>query len=280
VNVVELSPNGSVQQSVSILTGNDGGYAVAIHPNQKYSIGVDNKDCYEVDGPFTISTAALGLWDTTYIRQDFTVRYQPLHVELNSAIVPFFVTGFWRLNTRAGYQQFARRYSPIGDLEHLTNINGHDYNYAEGSATVDRVLDDSVYTPILNRLLPQLTRSCYDSNYYLDIAVTGFTDRSPITDGDSNLYRDSDVVHYGDSTLHSGDRLNGPQAGNVKLSVLRAYYAEKEILAALMRDATFAKYYSEGRIEIHSHGAGISEKYSDLAHNRRIDITASVVRRR
>jgi len=280
VSIAKLAGNGNIEQSVSILTGQDGGYAVKLSPNQRYAVMVDNKDCYLVDGPYTVSTASLGAWDTTYIDQDFLIKYEPFRVELNNAVVPFFITGYWRMNTTAGYAQFQPRYSPNGDLPHVTSINAKDFRYDQAAVTVDSILTQTVYRPVLERLLLQLTRSCYDSSYYLDISVTGFTDRQPITDGDSNLYRDVETVRDGDSIIRSGNRLNGAESGNVKLSMLRAHFAEVEIENALMKDGDFAKYFRAGRIVFSAHGAGISEKYPDLAHNRRINIKAAIVKRR
>jgi hypothetical protein len=166
---------------------------------------------------------------------------------LDNVTVPFFVSGYYRLNTPASLADLRKR-QMRGDLKnetYITDISGDQ-------AAFDRSRDDAgKVEQILNGFV-KLGQDEYFPNFtkytqlkyagtpkeYIEITVYGFADPRPII----GTYSEKPVTFLDSNgaevTVRSGDRLD-----NFKLAGLRAHYAV-EYLDRLFRAGAKKKEYT------------------------------------
>jgi hypothetical protein len=260
----------------NVQTNNIGEYEVILKPDHEYTVSVADSGCANASGMTTVTAYRPYNWDTTYTR-NFNLERHTITISLGkNSDVPFFITGYWRPNTPENLSAFKSRKANDTKFSSIVYINPTDYDYDAGSRKVEAIFEKDIYEPVRDSILPLMNTACYDSNYIIHLNVDGYTDKDCIT---PDHYYDEDVIG-GEIAIHNGDLMDGPECGNRKLSILRAYFTMLDIKQHLMQDIRFANFVNQNRIKFTFHGRGIDHTIkSNLGFNRRVDVTAELERR-
>jgi len=191
------------------------------------------------------------------------VRKGTVEFDLKSYEIPFFVTGYYRLNTRQNLSEL--RDLQKSRLKEIDYIEKPGPEYDRYAIEVEKIFNDSLKTALVNTVLPAF-RKLADPKEYLQFEVIGYADPRPI----SGKYVEDDVS-FGGIAVRRSDPMN-----NQALSTLRAYYSMTYIDGTLSDSPDYQALRSAGRIEYTIRGAGVditSEKA--LEARRRVRVVVS-----
>jgi hypothetical protein len=214
--------------------------------------------------------------------------------------VPWFITGYWKPNTKDNYDEFYQRknrgdFSNHGSADfskvsYIRDVDNH-YNpdrYKDASRDIEDIIDRELYKPVLHNFVPQLTNACYDTNAVLYIRVNGYTDSNRILVHDP--YIDTTVRQPGGETILQNDPLLTPSAnseagqwGNIRLSTIRAYWTLRTIREHLRDNSDDFKKLDDAkppRVIMTFEGRGIdTTSRLNTGYNRRVDVEAWIGKR-
>jgi hypothetical protein len=188
-------------------------------------------------------------------------------VDLRSAEIPFFVTGYYRLNVPANLEGLRSMLSgQLQKADYISRDEANDPQYAEFAKQVQTLIADSIIDPVKRVALSRFRPS---GNEWLEIEITGYADPR-------DLYYDAkyleDAIRFktptGQLVIKKNDRMD-----NMTLSNLRAYHA-KEYLHQVLAESVpgFAGWYEKGRIVYRIHGAGVDKSELSYPARRRVRV--------
>jgi len=217
--------------------------------------------------------------DTTY---HYTVKLgtAPVAPEMVFTIdgvdVPLFVSGYYRINTRASLEELKQRQEKdLKTLTYIQNVARDTAAYVEyvrRAERVESILDD-FYRRCIDEYFPGYMR-VRKPNEKLEIYVYGYADPRPII----GRYREKTITFF--DSLGGGHQVRkGEKLDNFKLAGLRALYAV-EYLDGRFRDAAaeghreYVELVNDGTIRWIPVSGNVDD-YSggdDLAQKRRIKL--------
>jgi len=182
--------------------------------------------------------------------------------ELGRYNVPFFVTGYYRPNTKENLRQLIEwlptkfKGLPIEDPKDRYDVY----------VPIIEAIFDTVRTTCVDTIFPQFRRVARP-NEYLEIEVDGYVDPRPI----QGKYVEEDIAFKG-INIKKGGIIDNPV-----LSQLRAYYTMVYLKKLFESSDDYRKLYAEGKIEFLPLGKNIDISAGPYEAQRRISI---VIRRK
>jgi hypothetical protein len=267
--------------SKEIPSDDSGYYAADLGEPGDYRLGLEGVQCSNSNISTTLHATRPHGVEATFVENINVPRVTLRDTLGKGSKIPFFITGYWRPNTSHNLQEFRERKQRDPAFANIHYIRDNDWDYEKASHVIDSMLTAQVYRPILDSLLPLLEHACFDSTYGLHIQVNGYTDSNHILVRD--LYRDTTVTPDDQPPIRNGEPLLTAEAdtkegewGNKRLSAVRAYFTEQEVLRNLIeRSSAFRTLSEQGRIWPHYTGRGIDHSTREnLGFNRRVDIVA------
>lgn len=167
--------------------------------------------------------------------------------EADGTIVPFFVSGYYRLNTRTSLVELRKRQgADLATQTYIANVNRDQNSFVQNQRYADKV----------EKLLGDFIRMCEESYFpdfitynalkrpndpkeYIQLTVFGFADPRPII----GAYSEAPITFLDSTgkevTVRSWERLD-----NFKLAGLRAYYAVEYFDKIFRRSRARKEYLS------------------------------------
>ena len=184
------------------------------------------------------------------------VRKGSVVFDLRSYEIPFFVTGYYRLNVPENLLELRELLK--SRLKKAEYIERPGPEYDRFALAVKQIFDDSLLTVMCDTVLPMFRRHA-DPAERLRIEVVGYADPRPI----SGRYLESGVMFAAVSI-----RRNDPMTNDV-LSTLRAYYTMLYLDRILSASADYTAIKDAGRITYAIRGEGIDVSSGRVFEARR-----------
>jgi hypothetical protein len=248
---IDLIPsNGG--RAVTVQSDAAGRYEATLAACATYSVRASKRDCYATPEAATFDPSLAPSQDGTAALPDIVYRMETLPViDTFSDRIPCFITGYWYPTTTRLYRELRERIAR-NELGAASFINPDDYAYSDHLAAVDGKFE-AIYAK-LEEYVRLLDNGCMPRTTPLTITIVGYVDTLGLTRGrypDATV-RTTDAELPGrrltGMTIQENDILAG-QAGNVKLSHLRAFYTYREIDRVMSeRSPRYAALKSAGRI--------------------------------
>ncbi|MDH7514978.1 MAG: hypothetical protein QHI48_03760 [Bacteroidota bacterium] len=215
--------------------------------------------------------------------QSVVLLFGPITVaefDLGRYNIPFFVTGYYRPNTRASLEDLFTRLQ--GELSSATYIerfprqSRRHQQYIAYAETVESIFR-TVYTAGVEEIFPRFAAQGLPSEI-LEIKVVGYADPQPII----GRYLEDETVTFADMRGNTHTVSKGDVLDNLKLSGLRAWHSYL-YLDRLFREAAseghreYLDLKEAGRIRYSIVGGDVSNDNTDYASQRRIRITMTRV---
>ncbi len=211
------------------------------------------------------------------------LRFGPITVaefDLGKYNVPFFVTGYYRPNTKQNLAElFGKLSGPLsqaGYIERFKEQSKRHQQYQAYAETVEGIFQ-TVYTAGVDEIFPRFKAAALPGEA-LEIRVIGYADPQPIV----GVFHEEHRVDFVDASgvAHSVDK--GERLDNLKLSGLRAHFSAEyldELFSASAAKGltTYKELRDAGRIRYVVVGGDVSRDQNDFAAQRRIRITMSRV---
>lgn len=200
--------------------------------------------------------------------------------DLGKYNVPFFVTGYYRPNTRTTLDSL---YSLLdGELDNANYIERFKrgskryQQYRAYAETVEGIFQ-TVFTAAIDEIFPRF-KTMGLPNEVLQITVTGYADPQPIL----GHYLEGETIRFDDLSGMQQSVSKGDVMDNLKLSGLRAWHSAQYLdeiftAAAEKGHAEYVDLKKEGKIRYRYVGGDVSNDNSDYAVQRRIRITIARV---
>ncbi len=192
--------------------------------------------------------------------------------------VPFFVTGYYRPNTRENLRGlFMLLEGPLYGATYIERFRPQSKRHLQYQAYAETVegIFQTVFTAGVEEIFPRFALQALPSEI-LEIRVTGYADPQPLI-GKYLESEDATFVDLGgvSHTVSRGDVLD-----NLKLSGLRAWHAGNHLdrlFTAAAEDGKkdYLELKKAGRIRYVFVGGDVSDDQTDYAAQRRIRITMS-----
>jgi Tol biopolymer transport system component len=196
--------------------------------------------------------------------------------DLGKYNVPFFVTGYYRPNTKQNLQAlYGLLDGPLSAATYIERFRENSQRaqqYETYAETVESIFR-TVYTAGTDEIFPHFALQALPSEI-LQITVTGYADPQPIV----GKYLEDDDVQFVDGDGRSHTVSKGDRMDNLMLSGLRAWYSGRYLDALFASAATeghreYSDLKSAGRIKYVYVGGNVSNDNTDFAAQRRIRIT-------
>jgi hypothetical protein len=193
--------------------------------------------------------------------------------------VPFFVTGYYRPNTRKNLEELPRMLAgnlrDAAYIERFASGSARHREYAGYARTVESIFARVAGPETRNHFASLLADGSTD---VIEITVTGYADPQDF----SGRYEEPEMLAFHDTAgvLHSLHR--GMPIGNLELSGLRAWHSGQH-LDALLEGAgdtgasAYATLRRQGRVRYRFVAGGVLDDGGELEMQRRINVT--IVRR-
>jgi len=212
--------------------------------------------------------------DTSSVRlvQKFTISDFMRQFDFEQYKVPFFVSGYYRLNTLADLESLRMKfqYNLLGVNDSTAYIEKPDEKYNDFAFQVEKALNESANYIV--RITENLNPECFDvSKSTLNIKITGYAD--PRAFSPKAHYLEDDIIDPNFNLSVS----KGSKMTNELLSKLRAYYTAKHLQNVLSRHDSFNKYMGNVRWEIIGKGVDTNPAIEDI-YKRRVNIEIGVVK--
>jgi hypothetical protein len=184
---------------------------------------------------------------------------------LDPKSIPFYVTGYYRLNLPENLRELHRLLQgPLNRAGYIDIGEANSDKYAGYADQLRQYFHDSLQTPLTKTILPNF-RDCLKSNEIIHIKITGYADPRKIAEG--YTYLEDDVSFKGVAVRR------GAVMTNDVLTDLRAYYAMKYIDQSLVDSSeVYRSLKREGRIDYDIVGAG-----ADVPGGRQLEYVRRVV---
>ena len=198
-------------------------------------------------------------------------RFTAEEFDLAKYTIPFFVTGYYRPNTKSNLENlFTLR---EGRLRPATYIE----DFARGSKTHDRYrqyadlideLFESIRSRTVNEIVPRFVSESGGEGI-LEVRVTGYADPQTFV----GVYHESQPVTFLDRNGIERTVTEGSRITNLELSGLRAWYSSQQLKALFEQDPAFRGLASAGRIRYVVVGGGVADDHTSFETQRRIAVT-------
>ncbi len=188
--------------------------------------------------------------------------------ELSEDKVPFFVTGYYHLNTKENYRIlkdklgtiFLERKSETLYID-TSRIRNDNIDYEKSTGQVEAYLND-----VISKIASIVDR-CENG---IDITVSGYCDDRNIDESRFRYIEESIPIRQSEIYLSPEFTIEGDRSmNNYILSHLRAYFSAEYLYKRLERIIKLDKF---NKINWKAVGKGISYKSTNNAYNRRIEI--------
>ncbi|MCC7436994.1 MAG: PD40 domain-containing protein [Armatimonadetes bacterium] len=204
-----------------------------------------------------------------------TVKFGPISLaefDLGRYNVPFFVTGYYRPNTRENLDGlYPLLEGPLSEAAYIERFRKGSKRYKDyiGYSQTIEGLFDGVKNSTLNEILPRFKTSMLPGEV-LEIRVTGYADPKQFV----GQYLEGEVVTFEDMAKAQHEVSQGDQIGNLELSGLRAWYSGHYLDQMLTASGNedYRQLRSDGRVQFRYIGGGESRDGADRAAQRRIHI--------
>ena len=200
--------------------------------------------------------------------------------DLGKYNIPFFVTGYYRPNTRTSLEEvIVLQEGALSGATYIESIKRDSKKYQQYKTYAETVegIFQTVYTAGVDEIFPRFKTQGLP-NEILEIRVTGYADPQPIL----GKYLEAETVPFVDSKGRAHVVKSGDVLDNLKLSGLRAWYSGKHMdqlfsAASQKGKSDYADLKAAGKIRYVYVGGDVSNDASDYAVQRRIRITMSRV---
>lgn len=208
------------------------------------------------------------------------ILYGPLVVvefDLGKYEVPFFVTGYYRVNTPENldglYPLLDGKLKEAAYIERFAKGSDRYNQYKTWSQRVDGIFRTVVGT-LIDDIFPRFNKQGLP-NEMLEISVIGYADPTPVREGAK--YVEDEAVSFDDASGKKVTVKKGDQMDNFVLSGLRAFNAGQELDNMLQQEAQkghrdYSDLKSSARLAYKIISGGVSKDDSDYAAQRRIKI--------
>jgi len=169
--------------------------------------------------------------------------------DLREYNIPFFVTGYYKLNTKENLNILRSRINT--DLASATYIENPGEKYDRYSAKIESIFKDSIYSFVSDSLLPFFKNI---ENEYLEFEVFGYTDPRKL----SSTYIENNI-EFDQVNVKKGSEIN-----NKVLSNLRAYHTMMYLDEMLKSNADYLVHRKNGKISFKIQGMGVDTIKKDI----------------
>ena len=193
-------------------------------------------------------------------------------IDLKSATIPFFVTGYYRLNTPENLLKLRDLLKGrLKGVRYIVTDEANSRDYDRYASIVARLFEDSIRKPMLREVFPKFRPQFGD---YLQISITGYSDPRDIAPGSQYV---EDEVEF--------DRINGEKTtilrnsvmNNFVLSQLRGYYAMQYIDRILGEaSSSYKEYRRTNTIRYVVEGAGVDRADIEFPARRRVRVEVTL----
>ncbi|MCE7933685.1 MAG: hypothetical protein DYG96_03730 [Chlorobi bacterium CHB2] len=204
-----------------------------------------------------------------------TVKFGPISLaefDLGRYNVPFFVTGYYRPNTRENLDGlYPLLEGPLGDATYIERFRKGSKRYKDYlsySETIEGIFNEVTGTT-LKEIVPRFKASMLPGEV-LEVRITGYADPKQFV----GKYLEDETVTFQDKAKTEYKISRGDQIGNLELSGLRAWYSGHHLdqMLAASGNEDYRQLKSDGRIQFRYIGGGESRDRADRAAQRRIHI--------
>jgi hypothetical protein len=184
---------------------------------------------------------------------------------LDPKTIPFYVTGYYRLNLPENLQELRKLlHGVLNRASYIDTVEANSNEYYGHASKLLKYFGDSLQTPMVKTVLPQF-RECLKSDEVIHIKITGYADPRRIAEG--YTYLEDDVSFKGVVIPR------GTVMANDVLTDLRAYYAMEYIDQILVDSSEdYRSLKREGRVDYDILGAG-----ADVPGGRSLELVRRVV---
>ncbi len=244
-------------------------YSAAIPPGE-YDLVASATECY----PGTHTFVTIPPEGTT--RKDLYLIPRPheivARIDLRSATIPFFVTGYYRLNTPDNLTRLRELLQGrLKGVRYIVTEEANSRQYDRYAAIVEQLFQDSIQMPMLREVFPKFRPGQGD---YLQISITGYADPRDIAPG--SLYVEDDVEFDRPSGQKAIIARNSPM-NNLVLSQLRGYYAMRYIDSILATgSSSYKEYRRTNTIRYVVEGAGVDRAEIQYPARRRVRVEVTL----
>lgn len=232
-------------------------------PNNEYFIEelCIGKYNFEISaaGYFPLDTMINVNFQDEYLTHYLTAKppLEPKKVfDLREYNIPFFVTGYYKLNTKENLSILRNRINT--DLANVSYIENPGNKYDRYADKIESIFKDSVYSFVIDSLLSEINIE----DEFVEIEVFGYTDPRKL----SSIYVE-ETIQYDDIAVYNNSIIN-----NEVLSNLRAYYTMVYLDELLMQNVEYRELKNKGRITYKIKGLGVDTQQKDF--NKEIDYDA------
>lgn len=207
--------------------------------------------------------------DPVLVKVRFEVPDNVVRLTFDSYEVPFFVSGYYRPNTKENLEDLRLRfaYNLFGASDSTRYIEFPDESYTAFASQVDAAMAEAV-TAIENEYT-LFDGLCSDASTMLQVTVEGFADPRNFTP----------VARYAGAGINDPEQGVYAQAGmpmnNELLSTLRAYYSMLTLRDMLAHNPAYEQY--RNRIRFAVRGNGVVEGDAPYERQRKIVVTITPV---
>ena len=199
--------------------------------------------------------------DLDYTKTNIIHKITPWEFDLLENKIPYFVTGYYRINTPANLKELREKQKTI--LKNATYIEKPDDNYDRWAKVVERIFQDTLVSFVRDTILPHFSKDI-NKDKMLEITIAGYADPRKL------------IGNYLEKSIHSdGININKYDVldkDNKLLTLLRAYFTKQYLESELMKDESYRKLKEENRIHYIIKGMGEDKTDLKLELKRRIQI--------
>jgi len=192
-------------------------------------------------------------------------------INLSDYNIPFFVTGYYRVNTKENLEELiwlqSQSLKKALYIEKILKGTKLYNNYMRMATQIDSVLND-LFTKLIQDIFPNFV-SYYDSTDIIEISIYGYADPRRL----SGKYYEDLTIEYFNSENKLFKIMKDDDLDNFKLAGLRSYHTGKlldEIFFNNSKDYRTLKEQNRIRYKVYS--MGVAGDVADFAAQRRIKI--------
>jgi hypothetical protein len=264
VTVTSISGTGLTKTQVAIPPASN--FAFNLPPG-KYQLTATSSH-FHIDVPVdaALETGETKLCDLLLSRNIEPTENVLASIDLGGTI-PFFVTGYYRLNVIDNLTQLRELLKgPLKTAKYIDGTEAFDPRYEGFASDVEKLLRDSIFSPVNDSALSRFDPT---GSEWLEFDITGFADPRDIR-SDARYLEES--IQF-TSRLTAIAVTKDQRMDNPTLSKLRAYYAMQYIHTVLLKQSKrYAEWYDAGRIVYQLIGAGVDKKTGYLPACRRVRV--------
>lgn len=235
-----------------------------IELNRSYTVQYSNACLEDADGEITFVPPCN---ESTSVKlvASFVLPLPAGEMRFDELKIPFFVSGYYRVNTKANLESLRRlfTYNLLGTSDSTRYIENPGKNYDDYVTEVESALENAAN--FLSNRLELISSECMNGDEKIRIIITGFADQRPF----------SKKAVFSENSIHDPDFnmevTRGENMTNDLLSRLRAYFAAKHIEQYLSRKDSYNNL--KDRIIWEVEGRGVDDTAnSSYEFKRRVNL--------